>query len=277
MTATRPVSARVEPLLDRGIVPTEFTGTCLTTLADLCAYYQAQATHSKSDEDVLRPLQDALQGVAMARLTYSWVEGWVEAMKASLKPSTLTKRVGLLTRVVDWGMRRELINLSNNPLRLLPKGYATSGVDRNLRYSGERDRRLQPGEEEAIRKVLKGKEEGMLFDLALETAMRLSEMLTLTTQQVDLGRRTIFLEKTKNGSKRQVPMSSVLHRLLGEFLGSLEPDSPHIFSWGTSLWIRLGTGCLTSSLLALNGQGAQTYVSTTFAGKPPAASSSAPP
>lgn len=143
MTATRPVSARVEPLLDRGIVPTEFTGTCLTTLADLCAYYQAQATHSKSDEDVLRPLQDALQGVAMARLTYSWVEGWVEAMKASLKPSTLTKRVGLLARVVDWGMRRELINLPNNPLRLLPKGYATSGVDRNLRYSGERDRRLQ--------------------------------------------------------------------------------------------------------------------------------------
>lgn len=125
--------------------------------------------------------------------------------------------------------------------------------------------------------MLKGEEEGMLFDLALETAMRLSEMLTLTTQQVDLGRRTIFLEKTKNGSKRQVPMSSVLHRLLGEFLGSLEPDSPHIFSWGTSLWIRLGTGFLTSSLLALNGQGAQTYVSTTFAGKPPAASSSAPP
>lgn len=27
-------------------------------------------------------------------------------------------------------------------------------------------------------------------------------------------------------------MSSVLHRLLVEFLGSLEPDSPHIFSWG---------------------------------------------
>lgn len=72
----------------------------------------------------------------------------------------------------------------------------------------------------------------MLFDLALETAMRLSEMLTLTTPQVDLGRRTIFLEKTKNGSKRQVPMSSVLHRLLGEFLGSLGPGSPHIFSWG---------------------------------------------
>lgn len=79
--------------------------------------------------------------------------------------------------------------------------------------------------------MLKGKEEGMLFDLALETAMRLSEMLTLTTQQVDLERRTVFLEKTKNGSKRHVPMSSALHRLLGEFLGSLEPGSPHIFSW----------------------------------------------
>jgi len=50
--------------------------------------------------------------------------------------------------------------------------------------------------------------------MALETAMRLREMFTLTVGQIDLPRRTIFLDKTKNGSKRQVPMSSVLYKLL---------------------------------------------------------------
>lgn len=47
----------------------------------------------------------------------------------------------------------------------------------------------------------------LLFDLAIETAMRMSEMFTLTLDQIDLDRRTIFLERTTNGDNRQVPLS----------------------------------------------------------------------
>ena len=39
--------------------------------------------------------------------------------------------------------------------------------------------------------------------------MRLREMFTLTWGQVDMGKKTIFLDKTKNGDKRQVPLSTV--------------------------------------------------------------------
>lgn len=49
----------------------------------------------------------------------------------------------------------------------------------------------------------------LLFTLAVETAMRLREMYTLSVSQVDLDKKTIFLDKTKNGDKRQVPLSSV--------------------------------------------------------------------
>jgi integrase len=52
--------------------------------------------------------------------------------------------------------------------------------------------------------------------MALETAMRLSEMFTLRCDQIDLKARTIFLHKTKNGSRRQVPITSVLLKLLQE-------------------------------------------------------------
>lgn len=49
----------------------------------------------------------------------------------------------------------------------------------------------------------------LLFDLALETAMRMRETFTLSWDQVDIEKRTIFLDKTKNGDSRQVPLSSV--------------------------------------------------------------------
>jgi integrase len=222
-------AATAEALLDRGIVPVEFTGTALKTLADLCSLYEAQATHSKSDAEVIKPLKEALFRVPVTRLSYSWLEGWVDTLKMSLKPSTVVKRVGLLARVVDWGLRRELLTLPNNPVRLLPRGYATKGIDRSERWSGERDRRLHDAAEEArIRAVLKP-EEAFLFDMALETAMRLSEMITLTVEQVDVPRRTIFLDKTKNGSKRQVPMSSTLAVILTRELVGKEG---WVFSWG---------------------------------------------
>lgn len=44
--------------------------------------------------------------------------------------------------------------------------------------------------------------------------MRLGEMFTLKTADIDLVRRTIFLHQTKNGSKRQVSISSVLLKKL---------------------------------------------------------------
>jgi len=97
---------------------------------------------------------------------------------------------------------------------MLPVGYCSKSLDRNKLWSGERDRRLEETEEGAIRSVLTDKNERLLFDMALETAMRLGEMFTLKTADIDLVRRTIFLHQTKNGSKRQVPISSVLLKKL---------------------------------------------------------------
>ena len=46
--------------------------------------------------------------------------------------------------------------------------------------------------------------------MALETAMRLSEMFTLKTEDIDLKNRTIFLHRSKAGHRRQVLISGVL-------------------------------------------------------------------
>lgn len=138
----------------------------------------------------------------------------------------MTKRVGQLARVIDWAMRRELVAFATNPVRLLPKGYASVGhADEHALYHGERDRVLSDTEEGAIRKVLIKKEEHLLFTMALETAMRLSEMFTLKKEDADVARRTIFLDRTKTSrqgrsGKRQVPITSVLLEALNAWDGT---------------------------------------------------------
>jgi hypothetical protein len=53
--------------------------------------------------------------------------------------------------------------------------------------------------------VLVQKEEHLLFDMAIESAMRMREMFTLEKRQINLAQRTISLEKTKNGDKDRLP------------------------------------------------------------------------
>lgn len=60
-----------------------------------------------------------------------------------------------------------------------------------------------------------------LFILALETAMRMSEMYTLGKNQVMVGKATVSLTKTKNGDKRQVPLSSVAVPIIERRVGGV--------------------------------------------------------
>ena len=58
-------------------------------------------------------------------VNYDWVERWALGMGETYAPSTIKKRVEFLGRAIAWGMRREKVSFMNNPVSLLPKGYAT--------------------------------------------------------------------------------------------------------------------------------------------------------
>lgn len=241
-------AARLEALLDQGIVPEAFRQPeRIETIGDAIRAYEAAV--AVKDHDVLRVIDERHGKVRLSSCTYAWVENWITAMKRvnRLSPSRIRKFKGSLQRCLNWVQAKHPDILPTNPLTLLPRGYASyAASDGEGRRDIERDRRLEKGEEEAIRRILAGaKPEGrqrplelhdqpalvLLFDLALETAMRLREMFTLDWYQVDLERKTIFLEKTKNGDKRQVPLSSVaLRRLREEGPG----DGP-VFPWEGTL------------------------------------------
>ncbi len=241
---------KLDALLSRGIVPTEFqASTRVITIEALARLYLRDAHVKPKDVGLLGTVCNAVGNTPLANLNAKWVDTWISDMKRVdvLAPATIRSKVGALARCCDWGVRKGLLLMPDHPLRTLPEGYASytqldAALAGQMRHDIERSRRLEAGEQERILAVL---ESGVLprkqrpyalphpqalrvlFLLALETAMRLREMYTLTTDQVDLFKKTIFLDKTKNGDKRQVPLSSVALALLAQYQ---VPAGP-LFPW----------------------------------------------
>lgn len=71
-----------------------------------------------------------------------------------------------------------------------------------------------------------GQQVAVLFRLAVETAMRSGELVSLTWDQVDLKRRVVHLDKTKNGDRRDVPLSPPAV----ELFDSLRPGTGRVFA-----------------------------------------------
>jgi len=61
--------------------------------------------------------------------------------------------------------------------------------------------------------TMKKQEIAIIFLIAIETAMRSGEIISLTWSQVNLKKRVVSLDKTKNGDKRDVPLSSYAVKL----------------------------------------------------------------
>ncbi|WP_027149459.1 site-specific integrase [Methylobacter tundripaludum] len=224
----RAYAVGVERLLDQGILPVELQDSAppaVPTVDVWARQYLVQVSISESDRLLLNAMLPKLTTFKTAQINIAWAQAWVSEMKQKdrLSPSSIRHKVGAVARLLDWCLRNEW--LGANPLRMLSKRYASyTASDGDKKTDTERDRRLLSGEHEKIIWVLdgnfpKGVQRGitmndrlawhLLFTLAVETAMRLREMYTLSIDQVDLDKKTIFLDKTKNGSKRQVPLSSV--------------------------------------------------------------------
>jgi integrase len=96
----------------------------------------------------------------------------------------------------EWGLM-----LSVNPVDQIKK----------LPSPKARERRLNDGEYERLEtasKLTKNTHIWPIVIFAIETGMRRGEILGLTWDNIDLKRRTAFLPLTKNGSSREVPLST---------------------------------------------------------------------
>ena len=98
---------------------------------------------------------------------------------------------------VEWGW-----SLGDNPLSLI----------RMPKNNPPRERRLRVGEYDALRDAARQSRSWYLWpivDIAIETAMRRSEILNLEWQHIDWKKQRALLPITKNGRSRWVPLSEL--------------------------------------------------------------------
>lgn len=228
--------------LDRGEVPSWLQrsdeGVYGTVAAVIRAYRNASAVPA-STCDLLDTIVQDIGARPLSEITYNWADAWIRALKIErqLAPGTIRKRKGALSRVFDWFVNAHPLYLSANPLHKLPHGYsgydersrellAEQGIDtpedieRNRRIDPDEERRIVAFLEQRIAQAQTPEEEAeaegalLMFQLALRTAMRLRELYSLTVDQISIERKSIFLEKTKNGDRRQVPLNREARALL---------------------------------------------------------------
>lgn len=257
--------ARLEALLKQGIVPDEVLARTVRTearkwsLDDAINLYLEEVPVSKTDIPVLELVARRFGTDPINAINHAWATRFVSTLKSRFHaaPSTVRHYVGAVARCFDWLVRNRPHHLPSNPMRNLPRGYA-SYSPRDTAATGiaktdvQRERRLSIEEAERILAVLNGsKPEGKqrplalnhaaalkcCFALALESAMRLREMYTLDLRQIDFERRTIFLDITKNGSKRQVPMTTVAVDLLKNYFAQTGLNSTETDRSATPQWI----------------------------------------
>jgi integrase len=126
-----------------------------------------------------------------------------------------------LQKVTGGSVRRELTILSNIfEVSRKEWGIFVHNPVRDIKLPAEnsaRNRRLQDAhdgsdsEEATLFAACKRSRNPYLLPivkLALETAMRQSELVGMHWRHIDLKRRTIFLPQTKNGDSRTVPLSA---------------------------------------------------------------------
>lgn len=112
-------------------------------------------------------------------------------------------------------------------------GKVTSNPARMVEQRAENNARirfLSTDEEERLRAAIKKRFPTHMpeFDVALNTGMRKSEQFSLEWSQISLTRKRIRLEKTKNGSDREIPLNKTCLNVL-EALHGTRPHNGRVF------------------------------------------------
>ncbi|MDK9720697.1 MAG: site-specific integrase [Rhodospirillales bacterium] len=176
-----------------------------TTLQQAIEGYikETAPTHKGGKEEALRLnkiLRDDPKLVvhSLAALTTRHFEQYRDRRLKEVAPGSVKRELGLLHAVIETV--RKSHGMVENPVADV----------RRPTVRDARDTRLQPGEEEKLLEACRGSKNPWLAPaviLALETAMRRGELLSLRWENVDLRRKVARLEDTKNGEARDVPLS----------------------------------------------------------------------
>lgn len=184
------------------------------TLGDAFERYAREVSPTKKGEqwEVIRLNKlsnDPLALVLMEELNYEDINAFIHRSLESIKASSVNRELTLVRSVIEIARKRwKWCNLAVNPV---------SEADKP-KNPPARDRRISADEIERILDAL-GYVDGepvktqrqataVAFLIALETGMRQGELWKLEWLEVHLNRCYLTLNETKNGTRRNVPLST---------------------------------------------------------------------
>lgn len=189
------------------VAPNLRGGAALQTYADTIEAFLGAYPIIALDGEILAGYRDKRLGMKV-RSPRSFKGGRVEIklLRRNVATATVRHELTFIGRVIDHGRREWGIHLpGGNPLALVK--LPGSGKPRDRRLVGDEEARIlaQLGDECGGQRNPYMKS---LFVFAIETASRRSEMIRLQWSDVDLKRRTALLRNTKNGSDREIGLST---------------------------------------------------------------------
>jgi len=146
----------------------------------------------------------------MAALTPQKIAQHRDERLKEVAPATVIRELSYFSSIITFARKEWGINI-DNPVALVARPKNPEG----------RSRILDEAETSALLEALKPTGRRSIWmlplvKLALETAMRRSELLGLRWEDIDLQKRTLFLKLTKNGTSRTVPLSTHAIQILTE-------------------------------------------------------------
>lgn len=226
--------AAIEASLDRGVIPTfmyEQQGITVTVSKLINDYIGSRGDKLPSkDKSQLNKIADQNHTFKANLLNINWLEDFVSDMaRRGLSAGTISKYMGALRRCIKWAEGRKSygVTLKSVGFPYMDRNYiqqsgAKPNVERNVRPIAEMDDNIKAYlySEKTVNRHGERKVDQywLLYRLAIESAMRLSEIFSLQAHNIHVDEGYIFLENTKNGNDREVPLNSIILKELKAFM-----------------------------------------------------------
>jgi len=199
-------------LKTRNAAPTLPSADRFLTLSDLLNHYQDVITPLKRGADrerfKLRIIQrHPVAAIPLCRLKSTHIAQYRDDRLQNVTSGTVRRELAVLRHCIEVARREWSVHFPSNPAAMIRPPSPNKA--RNRRLSKDSLQKLWIALESSQTWYLKP-----LVTLAVETGMRRGELLSLKWADVNLKTKIAYLQLTKNGSPRPVPLTPVAIRML---------------------------------------------------------------
>lgn len=192
----------------------ELSGTAAHsgTVGDLLKRYAREVSPAHRGERwettrLVRMGRDPLAAVSLAALSPAQIAAWRERRLKAVSGASVRREMNLLGAAFEVA-RREWGWLPSNPMRDVKKPPSPPSRRRRITHDEINRLTIAFGLDDGLCADTAMQRTGLAFLLALETAMRASEITGITPANTNLDGRFVTLPETKNGDRRDVPLSA---------------------------------------------------------------------